>query len=231
VCTQRLTLPQLLFRLTHRETASAAAQAGAAGTSAIRPLLRPRRRRPRSHEGGFNAVDSSPNQASGRIKLAWVLLNAARYMPAEVRPIRNGVRPPWSPPGVDRALRRRDAAAAIDHTVWQFTDAANRLTEMGGRSDPVNPPPRERWSGAIGPPPGDDTAKPVTVSATLGDSPDESSSTDIDTMGLLVSPARIHPTTRAPATGEYAGIEYAALPVMSVAPVRLRACRDVPIRS
>jgi hypothetical protein len=119
------------------------------------------------------------------------------------------------------ALRRRDAAAAIDHTVWQFTDAANRLTEMGGRSDPVNPPPRERWSGAIGPPPGDDTAKPVTVSATLGDSPDESSSTDIDTMGLLVSPARIHPTTRAPATGEYAGIEYAALPVMSVAPVRL----------
>ena len=28
------------------------------------------------------------------------------------------------------ALRRRDAAAAIDHTVWQFTDAASRLTEM-----------------------------------------------------------------------------------------------------
>jgi len=32
------------------------------------------------------------------------------------------------------ALRRRDAAAVIEHTVWQFTDAANRLTEMLDRT-------------------------------------------------------------------------------------------------
>lgn len=30
------------------------------------------------------------------------------------------------------AMRRRDAAAATDHTVWQFTDAANRLTAIAG---------------------------------------------------------------------------------------------------
>ena len=74
------------------------------------------------------------NQASGRIKLAWVLLNAARYMPAQVY----AADPEWGAATVDHhqeliaALRRRDAAAAIDHTVWQFTDAANRLTEVGG---------------------------------------------------------------------------------------------------
>lgn len=27
------------------------------------------------------------------------------------------------------ALRRRDTAAVIEHTVWQFTDGARRLTE------------------------------------------------------------------------------------------------------
>jgi DNA-binding GntR family transcriptional regulator len=72
------------------------------------------------------------NQASGRIKLAWFLLNAARYLPAEVY----AADPEWGAATVGHhreliaALRRRDAAAAIDHTVWQFTDAANRLTEL-----------------------------------------------------------------------------------------------------
>lgn len=74
------------------------------------------------------------NQASGRIKLAWFLLNAARYMPARVY----AADPEWRAATVSHhreliaALRRRDAAAAIDHTVWQFTDAANRLTEVAG---------------------------------------------------------------------------------------------------
>ena len=27
------------------------------------------------------------------------------------------------------ALRRRDTAAVVEHTVWQFTDGARRLTE------------------------------------------------------------------------------------------------------
>ncbi len=74
------------------------------------------------------------NQASGRIKLAWFLLNAARYMPAVVY----AADPQWGAAAVDNhrqliaALRRRDAAAVIEHTVWQFTDAASRLTEMRG---------------------------------------------------------------------------------------------------
>ena len=75
------------------------------------------------------------NQASGRIKLIWFLLNAAHYMPVLVYAADSA----WGRAAVDNhrqliaALRRRDAAAAIEHTVWQFTDAANRLTEMRGR--------------------------------------------------------------------------------------------------
>ena len=71
------------------------------------------------------------NQASGRIKLAWFLLNAARYMPAQVF----AADPQWGVAAVDHhrqliaALRRRDAAAVTEHSVWQFTDAARRLTE------------------------------------------------------------------------------------------------------
>jgi DNA-binding GntR family transcriptional regulator len=70
------------------------------------------------------------NQASGRIKLAWFLLNAARYMPQVF-----AADPQWGVAAVDHhrqliaALRRRDEAAVIEHTVWQFTDAARRLTE------------------------------------------------------------------------------------------------------
>jgi DNA-binding GntR family transcriptional regulator len=76
------------------------------------------------------------NQASGRIKLAWFLLNAAHYIPAEVY----AADPEWGAATVAHhrlliaALRRRDAHAAIEHTVWQFTDAANRLTEMLDRA-------------------------------------------------------------------------------------------------
>ena len=72
------------------------------------------------------------NQASGRIKLAWFLLNAARYMPALIY----AADPQWGEAAVDHhrqsiaALRRRDTAAVVEHTVWQFTDAARRLTEM-----------------------------------------------------------------------------------------------------
>ena len=72
------------------------------------------------------------NQASGRIKLAWFLLNAARYMPALIY----AADPQWGAAAVDHhrqlvaALRRRDTATVVEHTVWQFTDAARRLTEM-----------------------------------------------------------------------------------------------------
>jgi DNA-binding GntR family transcriptional regulator len=76
------------------------------------------------------------NQASGRIKLAWFLLNAARYMPVLVY----AADAEWGVAAVDNhrqliaALRRRDAPAVIEHTVWQFTDAARRLTEMRQRA-------------------------------------------------------------------------------------------------
>src|SRR5271165_6170087 len=72
------------------------------------------------------------NQASGRIKLAWFLLNAARYMPALIY----AGDPQWGAAAVDHhrqlvaALRRRNTAAVVEHTVWQFTDAAHRLTDM-----------------------------------------------------------------------------------------------------
>lgn len=72
------------------------------------------------------------NQASGRIKLAWFLLNAARYMPAQAY----AADPQWAAAAVDNhrqlvaALRRRDTAAVTELTVWQFTDGARRLTDM-----------------------------------------------------------------------------------------------------
>jgi DNA-binding GntR family transcriptional regulator len=77
------------------------------------------------------------NQAGGRIKLAWFLLNAARYMPVLVY----AADPDWGAAAVDNhrrlieALRRRDTAAVIEHTVWQFTDAAQRLTGMLDRAE------------------------------------------------------------------------------------------------
>jgi DNA-binding GntR family transcriptional regulator len=76
------------------------------------------------------------NQASGRIKLAWFLLSAARYMPVLVY----AADPEWGVAAVDNhgkliaALRRRDTSEVIEHTVWQFTDAARRLIEMRNRA-------------------------------------------------------------------------------------------------
>lgn len=76
------------------------------------------------------------NHASRRIRLAWFLLNAAHYMPAQVF----ATDPRWGAEAVENhrrliaALRRRDAAEVIEHTVWQFADAAHRLTETLDRS-------------------------------------------------------------------------------------------------
>ncbi len=71
------------------------------------------------------------NHATGRIKLAWFLLHVARYMPLMVY----AADPGWGAAAVDNhrkliaALRRRDTAAVVEHTHWQFTDGARRLTE------------------------------------------------------------------------------------------------------
>jgi DNA-binding GntR family transcriptional regulator len=76
------------------------------------------------------------NQASQRIKLAWFLLNAARYMPV----LLYAADPEWGAAAVENhrqlidALRRRDAPAVVEHTVWQFTDAAQRLTETRNKA-------------------------------------------------------------------------------------------------
>ena len=76
------------------------------------------------------------NQASGRIKLAWFLLSAARYMPV----LMYAADQQWGVAAVENhgriiaALRRRDTSAVIERTVWQFTDAARRLIEMRDRA-------------------------------------------------------------------------------------------------
>jgi DNA-binding GntR family transcriptional regulator len=76
------------------------------------------------------------NQATGRIKLAWFLLHVARYMPLMVYAADHE----WGAALVENhrqliaALRRRDAAAVVEHTNWQFTDGARRLTETLDKS-------------------------------------------------------------------------------------------------
>lgn len=71
------------------------------------------------------------NHATGRIKLAWFLLHVARYMPLMVY----AADPDWGTAAVNNhreliaALRRRDAAAVVEHTRWQFDDGARRLTK------------------------------------------------------------------------------------------------------
>ncbi len=71
------------------------------------------------------------NHATGRIKLAWFLLHVARYMPLMVY----AADPEWGPTAVANhreliaALRRRDTAAVVEHTSWQFSDGARRLIE------------------------------------------------------------------------------------------------------
>ena len=71
------------------------------------------------------------NHGTGRIKLAWFLLHVARYVPLTVY----AAEPDWGTAAVENhraliaALRRRDAAAVVELTNWQFTDGARRLIE------------------------------------------------------------------------------------------------------
>lgn len=70
------------------------------------------------------------NRTTGRVKLAWFGLHVARYMPLLVY----ATDPDWGVAAVANhrqliaALRRRDTAAVIEHTNWQFVDGARRLT-------------------------------------------------------------------------------------------------------
>ncbi|MGB3483499.1 MAG: GntR family transcriptional regulator [Mycobacterium sp.] len=70
------------------------------------------------------------NRVAGRIKLAWFLLHVARWMP----PLLYAADPRWGADAVDNhhrliaALRARDVEGAVEHTTWQFTDGALRLT-------------------------------------------------------------------------------------------------------
>lgn len=69
------------------------------------------------------------NHASGRIKLAWFLLHAARYLPPRVF----ASDPNWGTWAIANhraivdALRRRDTATVVQLTREQFTDAVQRL--------------------------------------------------------------------------------------------------------
>ena len=70
------------------------------------------------------------NRASGRIKLAWFLLHAARYLPPHIY----ANDPQWGDHAVANrremiaALRRRDVETVVRLTDSQFTDGARRLT-------------------------------------------------------------------------------------------------------
>jgi DNA-binding GntR family transcriptional regulator len=72
------------------------------------------------------------NRVAGRIKLAWHLLHVARSLPALFYAADSG----WGADTVDNhrklvtALRDRDVTAVVEHTTWQFTDGANRLTAL-----------------------------------------------------------------------------------------------------
>jgi DNA-binding GntR family transcriptional regulator len=69
------------------------------------------------------------NHATGRIKLSWFLLHAARYLP----PLIYASDPHWGDWAVTNhrdlcaALRRRDGAQVVRLTSEQFTDGAQRL--------------------------------------------------------------------------------------------------------
>lgn len=72
------------------------------------------------------------NLPADRVKLAWFLLHAARYMP----PLVYAGDPEWGAAAVENhrrlidALRARDTAAVAELTEWQFTDGARRLTAI-----------------------------------------------------------------------------------------------------
>ncbi|MCV7152874.1 GntR family transcriptional regulator [Mycolicibacterium pyrenivorans] len=75
------------------------------------------------------------NRASGRIKLAWFLLHAARYLPPQLF----ATDPTWGATAVAShekliaALRRRDVATVVDLTEGQFTDGLARLLAWLGQ--------------------------------------------------------------------------------------------------
>ena len=72
------------------------------------------------------------NRLTGRVKLAWFLLHAARYMPTLVY----ANDPDWGHRAVEHhakliaAMRAQDTDAVIAITEWQFTDGARQLTEL-----------------------------------------------------------------------------------------------------
>jgi len=70
------------------------------------------------------------NRAAGRIKLAWFLLHASRYLPSLVYAddYEWGVQAVANHRQLLAALRRRDADAAVELTGEQFSDGAQRLT-------------------------------------------------------------------------------------------------------
>ncbi|TGD89923.1 GntR family transcriptional regulator [Mycolicibacterium sp. CH28] len=76
------------------------------------------------------------NQAAGRIKLAWFLLHAARYMPPHIYV----TDPSWGRAAVEThrqliaALRRRDLPALAAITTAEFDDGVHRLLEQLERS-------------------------------------------------------------------------------------------------
>ncbi|TFV57631.1 GntR family transcriptional regulator [Mycobacterium sp. PS03-16] len=69
------------------------------------------------------------NHATGRIKLAWLLLQVARFLP----PLLYATDPAWGAEAVAShreliaALRRRDTTTVVRLTSGQFTDGAERL--------------------------------------------------------------------------------------------------------
>jgi DNA-binding GntR family transcriptional regulator len=71
------------------------------------------------------------NHASGRIKLAWFLLHAARCLPSLVYAADDewGARAVAHQRRLVTALRRRDVEAAVQSTRALFTDSERRLTE------------------------------------------------------------------------------------------------------
>ncbi len=76
------------------------------------------------------------NRLSGRVKLAWFLLHAARYMPTLVYAGDQS----WGQGAVEHhakliaAMRARDVDVVVALTEWQFTDGSRRLTDMLDRT-------------------------------------------------------------------------------------------------
>lgn len=72
------------------------------------------------------------NRSTNRIKLAWFLLNAARYLPPHIYASdpRWGVEAVANHRALVAAMRRRDVAEVVRLTRSQFDDGARRLTSL-----------------------------------------------------------------------------------------------------